>query len=108
MMLLTQGSAALLSGCLARPQPPRTEALTLAEEIDDWVAQLYLLDAFGCLAALSGQPRRAAQLLGAADAVRTQAGANIMPFFAPLYSKARESAIAGLGSARFATKRDAA
>jgi len=107
MMLLNQGSAALLSGDIAKAQSPLAEALTLAEEIDDWVAQLYLLDAFGCLAALSGQPRRAAQLLGAADAVRTQAGANIMSFFAPLYSKARESAIAGLGAASFATEFEA-
>jgi len=30
-----------------------------------------------------------------------------MPFFAPLYSKARESAIAGLGAASFATEFEA-
>jgi len=107
MMLLNRGSAALLSGDLAEAKPPLAEALTLAEEIDDWVAQLYLLDAFGCLAALSGQQRRAAQLLGAADAVRAQAGAKVIPFFLPLYSEARESAIAALGATRFAAEFEA-
>ena len=50
--------------------------------MDDRVRRFYLLDGFGCHAALSGQPRLAAQLLGAADTVRTEAGANAMPFLA--------------------------
>jgi hypothetical protein len=59
--------------------PARSSSLTRktrnAHQIDDRVAQFYLLDAFGCHAALSGQARRAAQLLGAADTARAEAGA---------------------------------
>jgi DNA-binding NarL/FixJ family response regulator len=67
------------------------------------VQQAYLLDALGCHAARSGQARRAAQLLGAADSVRTGAGASIMPFLAPLVAQAEASAIAALGASRFET-----
>src|SRR6266702_2169260 len=77
------------------------EALRLARQIDDRVAQFYLLDALGCHAALSGQARRAAQLLGAADSVRADAGANVMQFMAPLLDRATKMAVAALGEARF-------
>jgi DNA-binding CsgD family transcriptional regulator len=107
MMLLNQGWAALLDGNLAASEPLLAEALRLADQIDDRVAQFYLLDAFGCHAALCSQPRRAAQLLGAADTVRTRAGANIMPFLAPLLAKAGESAGTALGAVKFAAEFDA-
>jgi DNA-binding CsgD family transcriptional regulator len=55
----------------------------------------------GCHAARSGQERLAAQLLGAADTVRTGSGARVMPFLAPLMGQAEESAIAALGASRF-------
>ena len=47
----------------------------------------------------SGQARLAARLLGAADTVRTGAGANVMPFLAPVLAQATESAAAALGPA---------
>jgi len=75
--------------------------------MDDRVARFYLLDGFGCHAALSGQPRVAAQLLGAADTVRTEAGANAMPFLASQVTEARESAATALGAARFAAEFEA-
>jgi predicted ATPase/DNA-binding CsgD family transcriptional regulator len=101
MMLLNAGSAGLLAGDLDGSKPLLTEALRLAYQADDRVAQFYLLDASGCHAALSGRARLAAQLLGAADTVRTEAGANVMPFLAPLLVQARELAVAGLGATRF-------
>jgi DNA-binding NarL/FixJ family response regulator len=73
----------------------------MAHQIDDRVAQFYLLDALGCHAALSGQVRLAAQLLGAAHRVRTEAGANVMPFLAPRLAQAGASASTVLGAARF-------
>jgi len=73
----------------------------MAHQVDDRVAQFYLLDALGCHAALSGQARRAAQLLGAAHRVRTEAGANVMPFLVPRLAQAEASATAALGAARF-------
>ncbi len=101
MMLLNVGSAALIAGDLDESKPLLVESLRIAHQIDDRVAQFYLLDAFGCRAALSGQARLAAQLLGAADTVRVEAGANVMPFLAPLLAQATETAAAALGAARF-------
>jgi predicted ATPase/DNA-binding CsgD family transcriptional regulator len=101
MMLLNLGSAALLAGDLGGSKPLLAESLRIADQMDDRVARFYLLDAFGCHAALSGQPRLAAQLLGAADTVRTEAGADTMPFLASLVTHARESAATALGAVRF-------
>jgi predicted ATPase/DNA-binding CsgD family transcriptional regulator len=107
MMLLNLGSAALIAGDLGESKPLLAESLRIADQMDDRVALFYLLDAFGCHAALSGQARLAAQLLGAADTVRTEVGANIMPFLAPLLAQARESAAAALGTTRFTAEFEA-
>jgi DNA-binding CsgD family transcriptional regulator len=101
IMLLNVGSAALITGDLDESRPLLEESLRIAHQIDDRVAQFYLLDAFGCHAALAGRARLAAQLLGAADAVRTGAGANVMPFLAPLLAQAEAAAVAALGATRF-------
>lgn len=101
MMLLNLGSAALIAGDLDESKPLLAEALRTARQIDDRVALIYLLNSFGYHAALCGQARRAAQLLGAAETMRTEAGANLMPFHAPLLAKAEESASAALGQTRF-------
>jgi predicted ATPase/DNA-binding NarL/FixJ family response regulator len=107
IMLLNAGSAALIAGDLDDSKPLLAESLQIAHRIDDRVAQFYLLDAIGCHAALSGQARFAAQMLGAADAVRTQAGAHVMAFIAPLLAKARESAAVALGATRYAAEFEA-
>ena len=107
MMLLNLGSAALLAGDLGESKPLLAESLRIANQMDDRVARFYLLDGFGCHAALSGQPRLAAQLLGAADTVRTEAGANAMPFLASLVTQARESAATALGATRFTAEFEA-
>jgi DNA-binding CsgD family transcriptional regulator len=101
MMLLNLGSAALIANDLDESTPLLAEALRAADQIDDRVAQVYLLDAFGCHAALSGRARLAAQLLGAADAARKVIGGNVMPFLAPPLAQASELAVAALGAARF-------
>jgi predicted ATPase/DNA-binding CsgD family transcriptional regulator len=101
MMLLNLGSAALLAGDLGGSKPLLAESLRIADQMDDRVARFYLLNAFGCHAALSGRPRLAAQLLGAAETVRTEAGANTMLFLASLVTHAGESAATALGAARF-------
>src|SRR6266540_2530040 len=67
----------------------------------DRVAQYCLLDALGCCAVGAGQARLAAQLLGAAETVRTEAGATLIATLAPLVARAEESAIMALGTARF-------
>jgi predicted ATPase/DNA-binding CsgD family transcriptional regulator len=101
MMLLNLGSAALIGGDLGVSKTLLAESLRISDQIDDRVAQFYLLGAFGSHAAQSGQARLAAQLLGAADTVRTRVGANVMPFLAPSLAQAEETAVAKLGPARF-------
>jgi predicted ATPase/DNA-binding CsgD family transcriptional regulator len=99
--LMNLGTAALIAGRLDEPKPLFAEALRIAHRVDDRVQQAYLLDALGCHAARFGQARLAAQLLGAAEPVRTGAGARVMPFLAPLMEQAKASAIAALGASRF-------
>jgi predicted ATPase/DNA-binding CsgD family transcriptional regulator len=107
VMLLNLGSAALIVGDLNEARPLLAESLRIAHQIDDRVAQFYLLDSFGCHAALSGQARLAARLLGAADTMRRGVGANVMPFLAPLLAQAEKSAAAALGATRFGAEFEA-
>ena len=100
MMLMNRGLGALFESDLDESRPFLVEALQCAREIDDRVAEFYLLDALGSLAASSGQGATAARLLGAAETIRTGAGARIMPFMTPLVDRAMETAAATLG-ARF-------
>jgi DNA-binding CsgD family transcriptional regulator len=100
-MLMNLGFAALIEGDLAEAKPLYAEALRIAQLIDHRVAQSYLLGALGCCAAASGEPRLAAQLLGSAEAMRTEAGANVVGFFAPFLAQAKESAVASLGASIF-------
>jgi len=104
MMLMNRGLAALVGGDLDQSKPLFVEALGIAHQIDDRVAQYALLDALGFHAINSGQERLAAQLLGAAETVRTSAGASVIAFLAPLLTRAEESAKAALGPKRFAAE----
>jgi predicted ATPase/DNA-binding CsgD family transcriptional regulator len=101
MLLINLGSAALMARELDQARPLFAEALRISDEIDDRVAQYILLDLLGCHAASSGRARRAAQLLGAAEAVRTGVGATLIPTVAPLVAGAEASAIAALGASSF-------
>ena len=101
VMLMNLASVAIIAGDLDGSWPLLVESLQLGLQIDDRVVQFYLLDAFGCHAALSGRARLAAQLFGAADTAGREAGANIMPFLVPLLAHAREAAVTALGAARF-------
>jgi predicted ATPase/DNA-binding CsgD family transcriptional regulator len=101
MMLLNRGSEALLSGDMERARSLLGESLRMAHQVDDRVALFYLLAAMGAHAALRGQPRRAARLFGASHTMRTEVGANEMPFFTPTLTKGREAARAALPAAKF-------
>ena len=107
MMLLNAGGTALISGDLDGARGFYLEALKIARRIDDRVAEYALLDGLGCVAAGSGQARLAAQLLGAADTVRTQAGARLIPILAPLIAMAEASATAALGASKFQAEMNA-
>ena len=101
MMLLNAGGTALIVGDLDQAKRHYAEALSIAERIDDRVAEYALLDGLGCVAAGWGQARLSAQLLGAAETVRTQAGASLIPILAPLIAQAEASAVAALGASKF-------
>jgi predicted ATPase/DNA-binding CsgD family transcriptional regulator len=101
MMLNNLGYAALLAGDLDRAKTVFAEALRIAQQIDDRVAQYSLLDSLGCIAAGSGRARLAAQLLGAADTVRSGAGASLIAILAPLVAQAEKTALVTLGASRF-------
>jgi len=101
MMLSNLGFAALVHENHEGAHPLLTEALQIARRIDDRVAQYCVLDALGCHAAGTGQPRLAARLLGAAETVRTGVGASVLPFLAPLVGRAEKSTLAALGTEAF-------
>ncbi|MER6003625.1 LuxR C-terminal-related transcriptional regulator [Nonomuraea angiospora] len=107
MMLLNLGSAMLMAGALDESKPLLAEALPIAHRIDDRVAQYCLLDALGCHAAASGQAQVAARLLGAAETVRTGAGASLQPYLTRLVARAEESATAALGEPGFRAEYEA-
>jgi predicted ATPase/DNA-binding NarL/FixJ family response regulator len=104
MMLLNRGTVALISGDLDGSKALLADALRIAEQIDDRIAQYYLLGALGYHASRAGQARVAAQLVGAAETIRRGAGASVIPTLAPLLAQAEESARAALGSSKFETE----
>jgi predicted ATPase/DNA-binding CsgD family transcriptional regulator len=104
MMLVNLGVVALVAGDLDRSRALFAEALRIGQQLDDRVAQYCLLDALGCCAVGAGQARLGAQLLGAAETVRTEAGATLIATLAPLVAQAEKSAIVALGAGRFETE----
>jgi predicted ATPase/DNA-binding CsgD family transcriptional regulator len=103
MMLMNQALAAVMSGNLRECELRSTEGLHLAGQLDDRIAQSYLLGTLACCAAAFGEHRRAAQLLGATDRVRGEAGASIHVGLAPALDTATRTATAALGPAGFAS-----
>jgi DNA-binding CsgD family transcriptional regulator len=101
MMLMNQALAAVMSGDLRQCERLSAEGLRIAQQLDDRVAQCYLLGALGCCAAGSGEPKLAAQLLGATENLRAEAGASIHAGLAPALARATKSATVALGAAKF-------
>jgi predicted ATPase/DNA-binding CsgD family transcriptional regulator len=100
-MLQYLGQAAMLAGDVAASKPRFLDALRIARQIDDRLAQYDLLSLLGWHAAMSGHPRLAAQLLGAAEAVGSGAGAGMAGPAMPLLARANEAAASALGESRF-------
>jgi DNA-binding CsgD family transcriptional regulator len=101
MMLLNLGGATFFSGDVERARSLYAEALGIARRIDDRVAEYALLDSLGGVAAATGQARLAARLIGAAETIRTQAGASLIPVLAPLIAQAEMSSVAALGQKKY-------
>jgi predicted ATPase/DNA-binding CsgD family transcriptional regulator len=100
-MLMYVGQAAMLAGDVSGSKPSYVDALRIARQIDDRPAQYDLLSLLGWHAATTGQSRLAAQLLGAAEAVGSRAGAGMTGPFQPLLAQAKEAATAALSPSRF-------
>ena len=100
-MLRNLGMVGMMSGDIHAAKSRFVEALHVARTIDNRLAQYYGLAAAGWYAANTGQARAAAQLLGAAEAVGRQTGADIMGPLVPLLAQAKESAKGALGSSKF-------
>ncbi len=100
-MLGNLGMVGVLAGDLQTAKSRFVEALQVARQIDNRLGQYWRLAGLGWHAANSGQVRVAAQLLGAAQAVATGAGAGMMGPAVPLLAEAKESAIGALGPAKF-------
>ena len=107
MMLINLGIAEALSANLDESKRLYREALQIAKRIDHRVAQYYLLDLLGRIAASAGEARLAAQLTGAAQTVRTETGARMLPIVQALMPPPDASLIATLGAARFQAEVDA-
>jgi predicted ATPase/DNA-binding CsgD family transcriptional regulator len=100
-MLRNLGMAGMMAGDLDSAMSRGVEALRVARQIDNRLAQYYGLAALGWRAASSGQARLAAQLLGAAEAAGTRAGAEIMGPSLPFWAQAKELALDALGPSKF-------
>jgi DNA-binding CsgD family transcriptional regulator len=98
--LMNQGLAGLLTGG-KDPTAQLTEALEIADRIDDRVTQFHLVGALGVQAAASGDAPRAARLLGATERLRTETGARVNPVLAPLLDAGSDSLRAQLGDASY-------
>jgi DNA-binding CsgD family transcriptional regulator/tetratricopeptide (TPR) repeat protein len=100
-MLRNLATAAMMSGDLAAANSSFVKALELARRVDNRLTQIYGLAAAGWYAGSSGQARSAARLLGAAEALATQSGADISGPSVAYVTRAREAAVAALGAAAF-------
>lgn len=101
MMLLNLGGAAMFTGDMVTSKKRFEEALRLAYDADDRIGQFYLLGALALHAAVGGQAKVAAQLLGASEVIQVSAGATPMEGLAPFLDQARDLALGALGEDRF-------
>ena len=100
-MLGHLGMVGLLSGDNDAAHSRFVEALQLARHIDNRLAQYYGLAAAGWYASSGGHPRLAAQMLGAAETLARQTGADMMGPSVPFLSSANQVARDSLGPAAF-------
>jgi len=100
-MLRNLGMVGMMIGDTNAAKSGFAEALQVARLFDNRLGEYYGLACLGWHAANSGQARAAARLLGAAEALATQTGADISGPAAPLLAKAKETTIAALGATAF-------
>ena len=100
-MFRNLGVAGMMSGDFDMSNAWFVEALQVARRVDNRLGQYYGLSAAGWYAATIGRARAAAQLLGAAEALRTQTGGALGEPTIPSVAGAKQSAMEALGAAPF-------
>ena len=103
-MLGTLGMVGLLTGDNEAAHSRFAEALQVARDIDNRLAQYYGLAAAGWYASTAGNARAAAQLLGAAETLARHTGADMMGPSVPFLASAKQVAREALGPATFETE----
>ena len=91
----------MMTGDMSATRSGFVEALQVARLFDNRLAEYYGLACLGWHAANSGQPRAAARLFGAAEAMAMQTGADMLGPAVPLLAEAKEATIAALGASPF-------
>jgi predicted ATPase/DNA-binding CsgD family transcriptional regulator len=106
-MFRNLGVAGMMSGDFHASNTWFVEALQVARRVDNRLGQYYGLSAAGWYAATVGRARVAAELLGAADALRTQTGGALGEPTIPFVVGALQVASEVLGAAAFDAAFDA-
>jgi predicted ATPase/DNA-binding CsgD family transcriptional regulator len=95
--LTSAGIGSLMLGEQAAAEAALIEALQASLAIDDRPGLALRLQALAYQAAMAGQAKRSARLLGAAEAIRREVGALVSPLSTPLVEPARKLAETELG-----------
>ncbi len=96
-MLRNFGMVGMMTGDTSAARSGFVEALQVARRFDNRLAEYYGLACLGWHAANTSQVRIAARLLGAAEALAMQTGADMLGPAVPMLAEAREATIAALG-----------
>ena len=100
-ILRNLGMVGMMSGDNEAAHSRFAEALQVARNVDNRLAQFYGLATAGWYAGTAGQARAAAQLLGAAKTLGTQTGADMMGPIVPFLAAATNLAKKALGTSAF-------
>jgi predicted ATPase/DNA-binding CsgD family transcriptional regulator len=99
--LTSAGMGALMLGEHVAAEAALIEALQASLVVDDRPGLVLRMQALASSAAMAGRAQRAAELLGAAEMLRLQIGAQVSPFMGLLAEKAEDQARSALGEDRF-------
>ncbi len=100
-MLRNLGMVGMMTDHLDEAKSWFVEALRVARQFDNRLAQYYGLATLGGVAGASGAARVAAQLFGAAEALAAQGGAGMVGPAVPFLANAKQSAMDALGALVF-------
>jgi len=97
-LLATYGFSLLQKAQPDKARPVLTEALEIERHLDNRDNVLYMLDGLASHAAMVGELRRAARLLGAAQSLQDETATRLMPHVEVLIKQARETISNSLGT----------